>query len=148
MNPSASWGSPVIATLNEEKYSDIHIVDVQQDVLNVCEDIFNDYVDKPHRKLFGTKPPYSLKTFCIPSENMTEVIDGDYDTVFFCPPYYDLEIYGGSDLQSTTLYQTYEEWLDLYWRKTVNECYKVLNTGGMFCFVMGRLCLGLSLIHI
>ena len=37
---------------------------------------------------------------------MTEVIDKDYDTVFFCPPYYDLELYGGSDLQSTILYQT------------------------------------------
>ena len=100
--PSASWGSPIIATLNEEKYSDIHIVDVQQAVLNVCEDIFNDYVDKPFRKLSGIKPPYNLKTFCVPSENMTEVIDNNYDTVFFCPPYYDLELYGGSDLQSTT----------------------------------------------
>lgn len=140
--PSASWGSPIIATLNEEKYSDIHIVDVQQAVLNVCEDIFNDYVDKPFRKLSGIKPPYNLKTFCVPSENMTEVIDNNYDTVFFCPPYYDLELYGGSDLQSTTLYQTYEEWLDLYWRKTVNECHKVLKSDGMFCFIMGRFCRG------
>ena len=138
--PSASWGTPVIATLNEEKYSDIHIVDVQQKVLSVCENIFNDYVDTPFRKLAGVEKPYNLKTFCVPSEKMTEVIDTNYDTVFFCPPYYDLELYGGSDLQSTTLYQTYEDWLNVYWRKTVNECDSVLNSGGLFCFVMGLEC--------
>ena len=138
--PSASWGTPVIATLNEEKYSDIHIVDVQQEVLIVCENIFNDYVDTPFRKLAGVEKPYNLKTFCVPSERMTEVIDKDYDTVFFCPPYYDLELYGGSELQSTTLYQTYEDWLNVYWRKTVNECDSVLKSGGLFCFVMGLEC--------
>lgn len=136
--PSASWASPTLATRNSENYTDLHIVDVQQEVLKTTEELFKHI----HTGGLFNETPYDLKTFCIPSERMTEVIDKDYDKIFFCPPYYDLELYGGSDLQSTTLYKTYEEWLDLYWRKTVNECDKVLKTGGLFCFVMGKNCRG------
>jgi len=133
--PSASWGTPVLSTLSESEYEVIHIVDVQNDVLKLCENIHMCFHEVPR---FGQKS--DLKTFCIPSEKMTQVIDDDYDKIFFCPPYYDLELYGGSDEQSTTLYTTYKDWLDLYWRKTVYECDKVLKKGGLFCFVMGLEC--------
>jgi len=136
--PSASWGTPVLSTLNKENYTDIHIVDVQNDVLGISKGLFDDHNKRV--SLFGVESPYKLKTFCIPSERMTEVIDTDYDKVFFCPPYYDLELYGGSDLQSTTLYNTYEKWLDSYWRKTVEGCNDVLKSGGLFCFIMGIQC--------
>ena len=136
--PSASWASPILATMNSKNYTELHIVDVQSEVLKTSEELFKHI----HKGGLYNYTPYDLKTFCIPSERMTEVIDKDYDKVFFCPPYYDLELYGGSELQSTSLYKTYEEWLDLYWRKTVNECDIVLNLGGLFCFVMGRVCRG------
>ncbi len=136
--PSASWASPILATMNSKNYTELHIVDVQSEVLKTSEELFKHI----HKGGLYNYTPYDLKTFCIPSERMTEVIDKDYDKVFFCPPYYDLELYGGSELQSTSLYKTYEEWLDLYWRKTVNECDIVLNLGGLFCFVMGRECRG------
>jgi len=136
--PSASWASPILATMNSENYTELHIVDVQPEVLKTSEELFKHI----HTGGLFNDTPYDLKTFCIPSERMTEVIDKDYDKVFFCPPYYDLELYGGSDLQSTTLYKTYKEWLDLYWRKTVNECDSVLKSGGLFCFVMGKNCRG------
>lgn len=136
--PSASWASPILATKDNNDYSALHIVDVQSKVLKTSEELFKHI----HNNGLFEELPYELKTFCVPSERMTEVIDDEYDIVFFCPPYYDLELYGGSDSQSTTLYKTYEEWLDLYWRKTVNECDKVLKSGGLFCFVMGRLCRG------
>ena len=136
--PSASWASPILATMNSKNYTELHIVDVQSEVLKTSEELFKHI----HTGDLLHEPPYDLKTFCTPSEKMTDVIDKEYDKVFFCPPYYDLELYGGSELQSTSLYNTYEEWLDLYWRKTVNECDSVLKTGGLFCFVMGRLCRG------
>ena len=136
--PSASWTTPILATQDNKNYSVLHIVDVQQKVLNTSEELFTHI----HTGGLFNETPYELKTFCIPSEKMTDVIDKEYDKVFFCPPYYDLELYGGSELQSTSLYETYEEWLDLYWRKTVNECDSVLKSGGLFCFVMGRLCRG------
>ena len=136
--PSASWASPILATMNSKNYTELHIVDVQPEVLKTSEELF----EHIHRGGLFNDTPYDLKTFCIPSERMSEVIDKDYDKVFFCPPYYDLELYGGSDLQSTTLYKTYKEWLDLYWRKTVNKCDSVLKSSGLFCFVMGKQCRG------
>ena len=136
--PSASWATPILATSNNDNYTELHIVDVQSEVLKTSEELFKHI----HTGGLFDGSPYELKTFCTPSEKMTDVIDKEYDKVFFCPPYYDLELYGGSELQSTSLYETYEEWLDLYWRKTVNECNSVLKSGGLFCFVMGRLCRG------
>jgi tRNA1(Val) A37 N6-methylase TrmN6 len=70
---------------------------------------------------------------------MSSVLTETYDKIFFCPPYYDLELYGGEN-QSTTLYSDYDTWLDEYWRQTVQECDKVLKEGGVFSFVMGALC--------
>ena len=136
--PSASWATPILATKDSTEYTNVHIVDVQKDVLDVCDNLFA-YV---HNQGLFNKKPYSLKTFHTPSEKMTSVVDDDYDKIFFCPPYYDLELYGGSDEQSTTLYKTYDEWLDGYWRQTVNECDKVLKEGGVFSFTMGRLIRG------
>jgi len=141
--PSASWASPILATYDSKNYTSLHIVDVQKEVLTTSEKLF-DYIHKGGMggAIFPDycNGPYELRTFCIPSERMTDEIDKEYDKVFFCPPYYDLELYGGSDLQSTTLYKTYDDWLDLYWRQTVNECDSVLKSGGLFCFVMGHEC--------
>jgi len=136
--PSASWASPILATMNSKNYTELHIVDVQSEVLKTSEELFKHI----HTGDLLHEPPYDLKTFCVPSEKMTDVIEKEYDKVFFCPPYYDLELYGGSELQSTSLYKTYKGWLDLYWRKTVNECDSVLKSSGLFCFVMGKLCRG------
>lgn len=133
LNPTASWSTPVLATKDSYEYTDVHIVDVQKDALDICQDLHTHI----HSQGLFNEEPYSLKTFCVPSEKMSSVVDDDYDKIFFCPPYYDLEIYGGSGEQSTTLYKNYEEWLDGYWRQTVNECDKVLKKGGVFSFTMG-----------
>jgi tRNA1(Val) A37 N6-methylase TrmN6 len=137
--PSASWCSPILATQYSEDYSDIHIVDVQCDVLETCESVYDKiHPYNPMAAMLGTEQ-YDLKTFCIPSERMTEQIDSEgYDKVFFCPPYYDLELYGGSDEQSTILNESYEEWLENYWEETVNQCDSVLKPGAVFSFVMGK----------
>ena len=77
--PSASWASPILATRNSENYTELHIVDVQQEVLKTTEELFKHI----HMGGLFNETPYDLKTFCIPSERMTEVIDKDYDKVFF-----------------------------------------------------------------
>ena len=130
--PTASWCSPVIAIDKsplKDKVKKYHIIDVQENVLKNCIDLH-----KPE-SVFDELP--ELKTFYIPSERMDEVIDNDYDIVFFCPPYYDLELYDG-DLQSINLYPDYEEWLDKYWRKTVENSYNALNKGGIYSFVISK----------
>ena len=89
-------------------------------------------------------PPYKLETFCIPSEKMSSVLPEKYDKIFFCPPYFDLEVYAGEN-QSTALYNDYDTWLDKYWRQTVIESDIVLKKDGVFSFVMGALISGIPL---
>ena len=60
-----------------------------------------------------------------------------FDTVFFSPPYYELELYPGKD-QSTTVYKTYEEWLEGYWRTTIQLCSHVLKRGGTLCYILSE----------
>ena len=130
--PTASWCSPVIAIDKSPlrgKTNKYHIIDVQENVLKNCIELHK------LENVFDELP--ELKTFCIPSEKMNKVIDNDYDIVFFCPPYFDLESYDG-DLQSINLYPTYEEWLDKYWRKTVENSFNSLNKGGIYSFVISR----------
>lgn len=132
--PTASWGSPVIAA-KHSNYDHLHIVDVQCAVLDKCHAVKKDIF----REVTLFPDEYDLKTFCIPSEKMADVVEREYDHIFFCPPYYDLEVYKGNDeQQSTTLYKTYEEWLDGYWRGTVNAAYEVMAKGGVFSFVMNN----------
>jgi hypothetical protein len=59
-----------------------------------------------------------------------------FDAIFFSPPYYKMELYDGEQ-QSTNQYNTYEEWLNNYWEKTVIMCKSVLNsTKGVMCYVI------------
>lgn len=131
---TASWGVPVVAA-DELGYETVDIVDVQDTVLQKCHLI--------HTELFKDKnvlftQPYVLETHCTPSEVMDTVINKKFDNIISCPPYYDLEIYGASEKQSTDLYKTYPDWLENYWRKTVLASKKLLNDGGAFSFIMGH----------
>lgn len=60
---------------------------------------------------------------------------GVFDTVFFSPPYYELEMYAG-DKQSVRQYKTYAEWLAGYWAPTMHLCATVLQRGGTMCFII------------
>lgn len=78
--------------------------------------------------------------YCMPSEKLasnksfTSKYKSHFDLVFFSPPYYDLEKYPSSN-QSITSYKTYTEWLEKYWRPTVELCHYVLKKGGHMCFI-------------
>jgi hypothetical protein len=131
---TASWGVPVVAS-DELDYDIVDIVDVQDTVLHKCHTI--------HSELFANRnllfeQPYTLETYCTPSEVMDTLINKKYDHIISCPPYYDLEIYGASDKQSTDLYKTYGDWLENYWRKTVIASKNLLNDAGVFSFIMGH----------
>lgn len=79
--------------------------------------------------------------YCEPSEDLLlnrqfmQKYREHFDTVFFSPPYYELELYPGKN-QSTTRYHTYESWLDGYWRSTMKLCYYVLEKGGKMCYIL------------
>lgn len=79
--------------------------------------------------------------FCEPSENLVRKAGflkkyrEHFDLIFFSPPYYELELYPGKN-QSTTVYKSYEEWLEGYWRGTMILCNEVLAKGGKMCYIL------------
>ena len=129
--PTASWGSPLIAVNSLSTYKKLTIVDVQSKVIEKCKTLYS-YLETKNG-LMGID--FEFDAFCIPSQKMSTVIRETYDHVFFCPPYYDLEIYGGEN-QSTDEFKTLEEWLEGYWRGTCVESDKLLTENGLFSFTI------------
>jgi len=88
-------------------------------------------------------PTKNTRIFCKPSEKLLyddifmKKYSNHFDTIFFSPPYYELEIYPGNK-QSTIIYKSYAEWLSGYWRPTVELCYRVLKRGGKMCYILSN----------
>jgi len=59
----------------------------------------------------------------------------DFDLVFSCPPYADLEVY--SDLDGDISNKPYSEFLSLY-ESIIGKSCKLLKKGGYVCFVVGE----------
>ena len=59
----------------------------------------------------------------------------EYDFIFSCPPYGDLEVY--SDLDGDISNMPYNEFLEAY-RSIINKSCKYLRKGGLACFVVGE----------
>src|SRR5690606_25486457 len=58
-----------------------------------------------------------------------------YDFIFSCPPYADLEVY--SDLEGDISNKKYPKFLELYESIIAKSCDK-LKDGGLACFVVGE----------
>ncbi len=54
---------------------------------------------------------------------------GKLDLVFTSPPYFAAEGYSDDETQSYNRYRTYEEWRDLYLKKTLETCVSYLKEG-------------------
>lgn len=86
-------------------------------------------------------PHIDTSIYCQPSEKLAmntgfmKKYREHFDVVFFSPPYYELELYPGKQ-QSTTVYKTYDEWLQGYWMGTLQLCHNVLKKGGMMCYIL------------
>jgi DNA modification methylase len=59
----------------------------------------------------------------------------EFDFVFSCPPYADLEVY--SDLDGDISNKPYEEFLELY-ESIIKKSCNLLKSGGYACFVVGE----------
>lgn len=114
---------------------------------HVIEYVGNDIIPsvcKKTEKFARTFYPEKASTiWCEPSENLLthpafmRKYKNYFDVVFFSPPYYRLELYPGKK-QSTERYQTYEEWLQGYWEKTIQMCWHVLEPGGRLCYIISN----------
>lgn len=74
------------------------------------------------------------KWICGNSLNIAKLAKGEYDFIFSCPPYYDLEIY--SDDKEDLSNQTYEDFLSMY-RKIIFDSVNMLKDNRFACFVVG-----------
>jgi len=86
-------------------------------------------------------PKKGCEIYCDPSETFLKnpgfmkKYKNHFDLVFFSPPYYELEKYPGK-LQSILTYGSYKEWLEGYWRRTIQVCHEVLEKGGKLCYIL------------
>ena len=130
--PTLGWSSYCYGFMESPKVVEYVGIDV---IPKVC----NTTVKFAH-KFYPNK---SVETYCQPSEDFLQntaflrKYSNHFDVVFFSPPYYRLELYDGQN-QSTTRYKTYQEWLDGYWTKTVDLCYRVLQKGGRMCYIISN----------
>jgi hypothetical protein len=129
--PTLGWGSYFHGFVagGVEEYVGVDVIP------NVCDKVAR-YANEYH-------PTIKTQIICQPSESLLQSNSfmrnyaGHFDTVFFSPPYFRLELYPGGK-QSTTEYPTYESWLNGYWRNTVQVCMHVLSKGGTMCYILGN----------
>lgn len=106
----------------------------------VGTDVIKDVCDKT--KLFAKKYPLiKTKIYNKPSESLLNykhfknTYKNHFDLVYFSPPYFKLELYD-SENQSTDKYDSYDKWLEQYWRKTIELCHYVLEKNGLLCYIL------------
>jgi len=67
--------------------------------------------------------------------NVKELAAGEYDFIFSCPPYYDLEVYSDLEGELSAL-PTYDEFIAQY-RAIMADCVSMLKDNRFACFVVG-----------
>ena len=75
-----------------------------------------------------------IKWICGNSLNAKALAAGEYDFIFSCPPYFNLEIY--SDNPQDLSNMEYAEFLETY-RKIIEGCVDMLKENRFACFVVG-----------
>ncbi len=69
------------------------------------------------------------------SLDIKELAPGEYDLIFSCPPYYDLEVYSDEEGELSAL-GTYDEFISIY-RQIIADCVSMLKDDRFACFVVG-----------
>lgn len=111
-DPTGGWGHRLLGSWNLDYiYNDID----ERSVAGVKK-IYNDFKDDA---LYGTK---AKKYFYNEDAAKLTPIE-DYDCVFSCPPYYDVESYL-HDKTSTVTHPKYNDWLNVWWYNVVKSSLK------------------------
>lgn len=136
--PVLSWSSYLCAFMHSN-WNEYVGIDVLQSVCDNTQYLY-DYYMNTYPKQVGNK---KCKIYCKPSESFLldkhfmSVYENYFDAVLICPPYYNMEIYPG-EMQSITLYKTYNEWLISYWEKTIQLIYHTLKPCKKFGFIINN----------
>jgi len=68
------------------------------------------------------------------SINIKELLGGEYDFIFSCPPYFDLEVYGDKEGELSSM--SWEEFIPAY-KKIITDSVSMLKDDRFACFVVG-----------
>lgn len=127
--PTLGWSSYAYGFAESKNVIEYVGCDVISDVCQKTADLLDFY------------PKIKTAFYCQPSETLLNnksfmtKYKNYFDVVFFSPPYYELELYPGEN-QSTTVYKTYNEWLNGYWLNTMKVCKHVLKNDGKLCYIL------------
>lgn len=69
------------------------------------------------------------------SLNVKDIAADEYDLIFSCPPYYDLELYS-DDQNDLSNYSSYELFIEVY-KQIISDCVEMLKQDRFACFVVG-----------
>lgn len=128
--PTLGWSSYMYGMLCNDKITEYVGTDVIKYVCKNTKELGNMFF-----------PEKKINIYCTPSEKLklNKTFMNKYkkyfNTIFFSPPYYKLEIYEG-DMQSTKVYKTYNDWLSGYWEETIKLCKHVLKKGGKLIYIV------------
>lgn len=127
--PVLSWGSYALAFAHSPSWKTYIGLDVMHVACQKTQFILDTYCIKK-----------SYKIHCHSSEFMNDIMSpSSVDLVLMCPPYFEMEIYTDSiNMQSTTIYKSYQDWLNGYWIKTVQNVYATLVENGIFSYIIGN----------
>ena len=99
-------------------------------------DLRKDQIDanvKNAKEILSSNIP---RWICGNSLKITDIAPGEYDFVFSCPPYFDLEKY--SDDKEDLSNQTYEDFVSMY-REIIKKSISMLKENRFACFVVGEI---------
>jgi len=101
-------------------------------------DLRQEQIDSNREQAHDILPANNQPNWYVGDSN--QVLDGawqrDFDFVFSCPPYSDLEVY--SDLPEDLSTMTYPDFISVY-RSIIKKTCRLLKTGGFACFVVGEI---------
>jgi len=136
--PTMGWNSYQLAYY-QTNYEEFVSTDVIQSVIDNGNNLHEYYNSLKNPFLdYGTK---NVKLYNCPSENLNSEhnFESEYknhfDAVLFGPPCFKFEIYEGEE-QSVSKYETYTEWLNNYWKPTLELCNSVMKENAKIGFVV------------
>lgn len=138
--PEMSWSSYLLTYLSSsENWNEYIGVDVMDSVIIKSKSLYD---------LYKQRNPTSkkrLELYQQPSETLLKdtaflkKYSRTIDTIFYCPPYYDMEIYpDSSGNQSIDLHPDYSSWLNNYLFATLKLCKLVLKPKGKMAIMIGN----------
>jgi hypothetical protein len=137
--PTLGWCSYLYGLLCSSQLKHYVGIDV---IPRVCE-VAKNLIQVVPVKNKSLKEHIDIDIFCKPSEDFLKdtkfltTYKKYFDTIFFSPPYYRLELYSGKD-QSTERYKSYEEWLEFYWHNTIKLCSIVSKKNCKLCYIVSN----------